>query len=145
MPKMEPARSVLLLTYGTMALAMGLGISQAAISLEIFGPRSDAERTVLEQRVESAREIKASLHKPLLPIAALPPITAKLANPVKAAAREQPGRVPWLAANSLPSGALDAMAMAKASNDVASSDTSSHASSSSRYSVPFDRATRAGF
>jgi hypothetical protein len=148
MPKMKPARSVLLLIYGTVALATGLGIGEAAISLEILGPRSDAERTVLEQRVESAREIKAALHKPLSPIAALPPITAKLANPVKVAAREHAGRGTWSAANSLPQGALNAMAKASPETSVfdgASSSASPSESSTSHSSVKYDQATRAGF
>jgi hypothetical protein len=158
MPKMKPARSVLLLTYGTLALAAGIGIGEAAISLEILGPRSDADRTVLEQRVESARAIEAALHKPLPAIAALPPITATLANPGKVVARDQSGRGAWSGLNSLPPGARDAMAKAgaetagfdgassSAANDTASSGvSSSNESSTSRYSVKYDRATRSGF
>jgi hypothetical protein len=158
MPKMKPARSVILLTYGTLALATGLGISATAISLEILGPRSDPDQTVLEQRVESAREIEAALHKPLPAIAALPSITAALANPGKVAARGHSGRGTWSALNSLPPGARDAMAKASAetsgfngasisaANNIASSDSSSpNEASTSHYSDKYDRATRAGF
>jgi hypothetical protein len=110
--KMKPSRPVLLLLYGTLAFATGLGISEATISSEVLGPRSDIERTLLEQRIASDREIRGSLRTPLPAVAPLPPITAKLSKPdaVKVAARQPNRRNPWLATNSLPPEALDAMA-----------------------------------
>ena len=63
---------------GSVALASGYGLSRATIVTDVFESR--AEKTVLAQRVDTAREIREKLAKPLLPVEPLPPITAKLAN-----------------------------------------------------------------
>jgi hypothetical protein len=65
---------------GSVAFAAGLGISHLTIASEILGQRSPA-KTVLDQRIENAREIKDALRTPQPPLEPLAPITAKLVKP----------------------------------------------------------------
>jgi hypothetical protein len=97
--------------YASVALMTGLGLSEAVIALQILGPRTEVDQTVLEQRIASAREISRALSTPLPPLEPLPVITAQLANSrAVRVASPSSARNPWSKTNSLPPEALDAMA-----------------------------------
>ena len=98
--------------YASVALMTGLGLSEAVIALQILGPRTEVDQTVLEQRIASAREISRALSTPLPPLEPLPVITAQLANSraVRVASSPSSARNPWSKTNSLPPEAIDAMA-----------------------------------
>jgi hypothetical protein len=70
-------------------LAVGAALSN--VSLESLESRaaSERERTILDERIANAREIKAALSKPIPRPEPLPPITAKRSNPVPAAVAAQ--------------------------------------------------------
>jgi hypothetical protein len=145
--------------YAGVALMIGLGLGEAVIGLEILGPGTGVDKTMLDQRIASAREINQALSTPLPPIEPLPPITAKLANSraVQVASSPSSARNPWAKTNSLPPEALNAMAKSltspagpefmASSGQVAefrSTEASRPAPSSSRPRT-FDRAVGSGF
>jgi len=83
----------LLLIYagvcGTLALGTGYGFSYFTTATGENARISRTEKTVLDQRIASAREIREALSRPLPAIEPLPPITAKVAkNNVNVAARQ---------------------------------------------------------
>src|SRR5215213_3178803 len=82
----------ILLSYvavlSVLALVVAYGFTRATIASEEGDRR--VEKTVLNQRLESAREIRQALGRPVPPLDPLPPINAKLANPEKVANVEQP-------------------------------------------------------
>jgi hypothetical protein len=103
----------LLLVYSTVVATVILGGGWVAASV-IGNPEevTESQRTksILDERIATAREIKAILARPQPKIEPLPPITATLANPnaSKVAIRsplDQPKK------HKLSPGALDAMAM----------------------------------
>jgi hypothetical protein len=112
----------LLLIYagvlGVLALVVGYGFTKVTVASEEAARRSEQEKTVLAERIESAREIRRALARPVPPPDPLPPITAKPANSPVAAELRNSGK-PKLAAsgNSKPSklkistAAWNAMAM----------------------------------
>lgn len=66
---------VLLVTCG-----VGYALMWATIATADSPVKSKREKTVLDERVATAQEIKAVLSKPQLPIEPLPPVTANVAN-----------------------------------------------------------------
>jgi hypothetical protein len=66
---------VLLVTCG-----VGYALMWATIATADSPVESKREKTVLDERVATAQEIKALLSKPQLPIEPLPPVTANVAN-----------------------------------------------------------------
>ena len=84
----------ILLSYvgvlSVLALVMAYGFARATRASEESTRRTEQEKTVLNQRLESAREIRQALARPVPPPDPLPPINAKLANPEKVANVEQP-------------------------------------------------------
>ena len=66
---------------------LGVGVALLNVDLGSLESRaaSQGERTILDERIASAREIKAALNKPIATPEPLPPITAKRVNPVPAA------------------------------------------------------------
>jgi hypothetical protein len=87
-----------LLMYAAVALTLvgGIGAGAAAIvkaASAIHQQSSSRTKSPLESRIESAREIREALAKPVAHPQPLAPITAKLANPAaKVAARPAPRR-----------------------------------------------------
>jgi hypothetical protein len=84
--------------YAAVAFSLvgGMGATVAAIVNTTPAPQGASVRTKspLELRVESAREVREALAKPIVQPEPLPPITAKLAKPVTklAVARPAPRR-----------------------------------------------------
>jgi hypothetical protein len=76
----------LLRLFGTFVviLLVASGVGYAAVRATLItadeSAESKRETTRLEERINSAREIRAALSKPQPPIPPLPPITAKLAH-----------------------------------------------------------------
>ncbi len=76
--------------FGTFVLIMlvASGVGYASVRATLVtadeSAESKREKTRLDERITSAREIRASLSKPQPPVKPLPPITAKLAHPVPA-------------------------------------------------------------
>ena len=74
----------LLLIYvsvlGILALIVGYGFTKVTVASEEATRRSEQEKTVLAERIESAREIRRALARPVPPPDPLPPVTAKLAH-----------------------------------------------------------------
>ena len=108
---MKTGRFTRFFIYAGTALLIGLSVSQAVIALEILGPRVQVDKTLLDQRVASSRDIKQALSTPLPPVEPLPPITARPANSRAVQVASSPSsKNPWSKTNSLPPEALDAMA-----------------------------------
>ena len=108
---MKTGRFTRFFIYAGTALLIGLSVSQAVIALEILGPRVQVDKTLLDQRIASSREIKQALSTPLPPVEPLPPITAQLANSRAVQMASSPSsKNPWSKTNSLPPEALNAMA-----------------------------------
>jgi hypothetical protein len=124
--------------YAGAALVAGLVVSEAVIALEILGPRTEADKTLLDQRLASSREIKQALSTPLPPIDPLPPITAHLANPraVQVASAPPSSKNPWSKTNSLPPEALDAMAKSLTTGTSEFADSSAFGSGSRSSGAP---------
>ena len=68
--------------FGTMVPIVigGVGLNWMLYNV---GREPGAAKSRLEERVQTAREIRAALAKPIPPPAPLPPITAKLAHPIE--------------------------------------------------------------
>jgi len=64
--------------FASVALAFGYGLSHSTVVTNSIETRP--EKTVLAQRVDTAREVRQALAKPLPAVEPLPPVTAKLAN-----------------------------------------------------------------
>jgi hypothetical protein len=85
----------LLLIYagvcGTLALGTGYAFSYLSVATGENAKIARTEKTVLDQRLASAREIRQALSRPLPGPEPLPPITAKVAkhNHVAARARSE--------------------------------------------------------
>ena len=79
--------------FGVLALLAGFIFTKATIASEEADGRAEREKTVLNGRIESAREIRRALARPVPPPDPLPPITAKLAHPEKVAKPDKLGRV----------------------------------------------------
>jgi hypothetical protein len=95
---------------GALALSVGYAYSSITFETEAGAAQSRREKTVLDERIATAREIKDALRRPLPGPEPLGPITAKLANPAGskiASAPEKKSR-PKI---KLPSAAVNAMAM----------------------------------
>ena len=110
----------------------GIGLMFVASASIAPSQKTESEKTILEQRIESAREVRAALAKGVAKPEPLAPITAKLARDMKAmqtAATVKPER-PKLSA--------------QARNAFASSDFSAAQPASRSYSS-FDRHAASGF
>ena len=82
--------------YASVAVILGLGLGEAVIALEILGPRTDLDKTMLQQRIASAREIHQVLSSPLPAVEPLPPITTRLASSRAVQVASQPSaKNPW--------------------------------------------------
>src|SRR5215218_8060458 len=86
--------------FGILALIIGYGFTKVTMASEEATRRAQQEKTLLNERIESAREIRRALARPVPPPDPLPPITAKLANPEKAKLaasgkppKEKPGKL----------------------------------------------------
>ena len=66
---------------GTLALGAGYAYSSITFETEVGAARYRREKTVLDERIATAREIKETLRRPIPSPEPLGPITAKLANP----------------------------------------------------------------
>jgi hypothetical protein len=140
---MKVGRFTKFVIYAGAALVAGLVASETVIGLEILGPRNEVDKTLLQQRIASSREIQKALSTPLPPPEPLPPITAHLANAKTAqTASSSSAKNPWSKTNSLPPEALDAMAKSLTTPPPDSSEYVSHSSGRSR---TVDRAVGAGF
>lgn len=128
---MRTGRFTKLFIYSGTALLIGLGISQAVVALEILGPRVQVDKTLLDQRIASSREIKQALSTPLPPVEPLPPITAQLANSRAIQTASSPSaKNPWSKTNSLPPEALDAMAKSLTTGTPEFADSSDYGGAS---------------
>ena len=93
---MQRRRSVLALLaiyatiIGTLIAATSFSLIWMIDGSAAFSRAPDREKTVLDQRIESAREVRRALAKRIPPPAPLPPITAKLERPVQTAAAKNP-------------------------------------------------------
>jgi hypothetical protein len=79
---------VFLAYIGALALpVLGVGVAMSNVNFDSFESRaaSEREKTILDERIANAREIKAALSKPIPRPEPLPPVTAKRSNPVPAA------------------------------------------------------------
>lgn len=95
--------TTLLVCLAVIAFSIGT-IGQASVGMM---QRADREKSPVDLQIESAREIRAALKKPIVP-PPLPPVTAKPLRDVSAvAAADQSRRLP---ANARPA-AMNAMAM----------------------------------
>jgi hypothetical protein len=63
------------------ACGVGYALIRTSVATADAQAESKREKTVLDERIATAREIRDILSKPQPPIEPLPPITAKLANP----------------------------------------------------------------
>jgi hypothetical protein len=98
---------------GTIALGAAYAYSSVTFDTEAGAAQSQREKTILDGRIASAREIKESLRRPIPRPEPLGPITAKLASPrgsavVAASVPEKKIK--------LPRAALNAMAMDQSSS-----------------------------
>ena len=66
--------------FGILALIVGYGLTKVTVASEEATRRAQQEKTLISERIESAREIRRALARPVPPPDPLPPITAKLAN-----------------------------------------------------------------
>lgn len=130
LPKDRSIPSLLLIyaaVIGTLVAGVGYGFTKLTIASESREP-SVAEKTVLDQRIATARQIKAALHKPVAKPEPLTPITAKRTNGPSAKLVGETYRRPKLSRErpKLSREALDAMAMdsSASSNPVPSSASS---------------------
>jgi hypothetical protein len=95
MPNIQRLITQLLAIYiGVLgALVLGCGyVLTRVIADEELSRGSGREPSILDHRIQTARQIKETLAKPQRPIEPLPPITVKIANsrPAKSAAGEKP-------------------------------------------------------
>lgn len=129
---MKPGCFTRFFIYAGTALLIGLSVSQAVIALEILGPRVQVDKTLLDERIASSREVKQALSTPLSPVEPLPPITAQLANSraVKMASSPSSAKNPWSKTNSLPPEALDAMAQSLTTGTPEFADSSNYGGAS---------------
>jgi len=63
------------------ACGIGYGFIRTMVATADARAESKREKTILDERIASAREIRTILSKPQSQIEPLPPITAQLANP----------------------------------------------------------------
>ena len=91
---------------GTLALCAGYAYSSVTFGAQEGAAQSRREKTVLDERIATAREIKEALRRPIPRPEPLGPITAKLANPQGSKMASSPGKKIKLS-----QAALDAMAM----------------------------------
>jgi len=89
------------------ALVLGCGYVLTRVIADEELSRGSSRETGLDQRIQTARQIKETLAKPQPSIEPLPPITAKIANshPAKTVAGEKPKTL------KLPPEVRDVMAM----------------------------------
>jgi len=64
------------------ACGVGYALIRTTVATADATAESKREKTVLDERIATAREIREILSRPQPPIEPLPPITAKRANPV---------------------------------------------------------------
>jgi hypothetical protein len=91
---------------GTLTLCAGYAYSTGTFEIEEGAAQSLREKTILAERIATAREIKEALGRPISRPEPLGPITAKLANPPASKTASTSGTK-----IKLPKAALDAMAM----------------------------------
>ena len=105
----------LLLIYATVigipVLAVVYGVTRITVASELSNERAEREKTILEERIANAREIKQALARGVPPPEPLPPVTAKPAklHESKIGGPEKPAKEP--SKRKIPGGALNAMAM----------------------------------
>jgi hypothetical protein len=110
MPKKQRSITQLLAIYigvlGALVLGCGYALTKVTVGGEELS-RGSSREPGLDQRIQTARQIKETLAKPQPSIEPLPPITAKIANshPAKTAAGEKPKTL------KLPPEVRDVMAM----------------------------------
>jgi hypothetical protein len=63
------------------ACGIGYGFIRTTVAIANARAESKRDKTILDERIASARKIRAILSKPQSPIEPLPPVTATLANP----------------------------------------------------------------
>ena len=75
--------------YGAVAAVLvfcaGIGLMIVASAAMAPSQKAESQKTILDQRIESAREIRAALARGVAKPDLLPPVTAKLARDVKVA------------------------------------------------------------
>ena len=72
-------------TFAIYMLGAAAPIVVGAVGLQLimtYGVSSGSADSLLAQRIQTARDIRAALAKPIPPPPPLPPITAKLARPI---------------------------------------------------------------
>jgi hypothetical protein len=95
---------------GTLALAAGFAYSSVTFETAEAAAQSRSEKTVLDERIATAREIKDALRKPIPRPEPLGPITAKLANPPSSNVASMPEQAPRPKIK-IPRAAANALAM----------------------------------
>jgi hypothetical protein len=125
--------SAVLIYFGVVATALSalaLGTTVIVKASTGMSEASARDKTLLELQIESSREIRRALATPVATPAKLPPITARPARDIRAAAVHQTTKS---AQAKLSQEAMNAMAMDQSA--TYSSSSSSFQSSSQAYSV----------
>jgi hypothetical protein len=91
---------------GTVALCAGYAYSNVNLNIEDGTGQSPREKTILDERIATAREVKEALRRPIPRPEPLGPITARVANPQGSKIVSAPEKK-----IKLPRAALNAMAM----------------------------------
>jgi hypothetical protein len=91
---------------GTLALCAGYAYSSANFKIEDGTFQSPREKTILDARIATAREVKEALRRPIPRPEPLGPITARVANPQGSKIVSAPEKK-----IKIPRAALNAMAM----------------------------------
>jgi hypothetical protein len=110
MPPPVP-RSPWLLYVTTLAVCVTVIVASVALIGRASSPfmtPGEREKTALALQVETAREIRAALKRPIV-VPPLPPITAQPLHEVRSAAQEP--ETPRPRVQAIPAAAMDAMAM----------------------------------
>ena len=71
---------IYLVVIGLPLLALWYGVSQITVASELSNERGEQEKTILDQRIAAAREVKQALARGVPRPEPLPPVTAKAAR-----------------------------------------------------------------
>jgi hypothetical protein len=134
--------SAAVVMYGAAIVALvfcaGIGLMIIASASLAPSQKAEAEKTILDQRIESAREVRAALAMGVPKPEPLAPITAKLARDMKSVQTDM--KSVQTAATIKPP-----KLSAQARNAFASANKDFSASTNSRSYVSFDRHSTSGF